>query len=345
MDMKARLAELRRAFDDEAKSAADLAAVEKLRLSYLGRKGSLTQVLKGMGQVDPADRPSVGELAHTVRSRIESVLAEKKSAFIAEEERKKLAAESIDVTLPGLKSQRGNRHPLTQVMDDICRIFIGLGYQLADGPEIELADYNFTKLRLHETHPSRDPKDTFYFNAELLLRTHTSPVQIRTMEKTTPPLRIVVPGRVYRPDAVDATHSPFFHQVEGLAVDEGITMGDLVGSLTLYAKRFFGEETKIRLRPHHFPFTEPSCEVDITCTNCHGTGDAACRTCRGEGWIEVLGAGMVHPEVLAGCGIDPDRYSGFAFGIGVERTAMGRYGVRDIRAFTENDLRFLAQFA
>ena len=331
-------------FDEAISPVESKEDLEKIRLSFLGKKGQLTAILRGMGKLSADERPTVGQEANVVREHLEATLAEKRKTLAARDLEKKLASEKIDVTMPGRDAPYGNRHPLTQVMDDICRVFIGLGFSVADGPEMELDEYNFTRLRLPQDHPARDTQDTFYFNEEYLLRTHTSPVQIRTMEKIKPPLRVVVPGRVFRPDAQDATHSPFFHQVEGLAVDEGITMRDLVGCLTLYAKAFFGEETKIRLRPHHFPFTEPSCEVDISCTNCGGRGDSECRTCRGEGWVEVLGGGMVHPEVLSGCGIDPEVYSGFAFGIGVERTAMGRYGVKDIRHFTDNDLRFLRQF-
>lgn len=336
---------LKSAFDDDLSAVESITALEPVRLSYLGKKGQLTGILRGMGQLSAEERPKVGQEANVIRDYLETRLADRREELEAASLAAKLATERIDVTMPGTPVAYGNRHPLSSVMDDICRVFIGLGFSIADGPEMELDEYNFTRLRLPQDHPARDSQDTFYFDAEYLLRTHTSPVQIRTMEKTTPPLRVVVPGRVYRPDAQDATHSPYFHQVEGLAVDEGITMRDLVGCLTLYAKAFFGEQTRIRLRPHHFPFTEPSCEVDISCTNCGGEGRSECRTCRGEGWIEVLGGGMVHPEVLSGCGIDPQKYSGFAFGIGVERTAMGRYGVKDIRNFTENDLRFLQQFS
>ena len=235
----------------------------------------------------------------------------------------------------------GARHPLSKAADEICDVFLGLGYSIAEGPEVELDHYNFEMLNTPAGHPARDTQDTFYISDSVLLRTQTSPVQVRVMESTRPPIRIVCPGRVYRSDTIDATHSAVFHQIEGLAVDKGITMGDLVGSLQLYARRLFGEETKIRLRPHHFPFTEPSAEVDVSCWVCGGKG---CRTCKGEGWVEMLGAGMVHPKVLVGCGIDPEVYSGFAFGIGVERTAMARFGIEDLRAMYENDVRFLSQF-
>jgi phenylalanyl-tRNA synthetase alpha chain len=245
------------------------------------------------------------------------------------------------MTRPGTAVTIGGRHPLTRVIDEICAVFTGLGFAIAEGPEIEYDRYNFELLRLPAGHPARDTQDTFYVTPSILLRTQTSPVQIRVMQQQPPPIKIVCPGKVYRSDALDATHSPVFHQVEGLVVDEGVTMGDLVGCLQLFARQLFGAKTRIRLRPHHFPFTEPSCEVDLSCWTCGGSG---CRTCKNEGWIEVLGSGMVHPEVLENCGIDSRRYSGFAFGIGVERTAMGRFGIDDIRNFYENDLRFLSQF-
>jgi phenylalanyl-tRNA synthetase alpha chain len=269
------------------------------------------------------------------------MLAERLAVVTTRERSLRLAAEKLDITLPGIRRSMGARHPLTKAIDEICGIFMGLGYSIAEGPEVELDRYNFEMLNTPAGHPARDTQDTFYISDSILLRTQTSPVQVRVMESTKPPIRIVCPGRVYRSDTIDATHSACFHQIEGLAVDKGITMGDLVGSLQLYARRLFGEDTKIRLRPHHFPFTEPSAEVDVSCWVCGGKG---CRTCKGEGWVEMLGAGMVHPKVLAGCGIDPEIYSGFAFGIGVERTAMARFAIEDMRALFENDVRFLAQF-
>jgi phenylalanyl-tRNA synthetase alpha chain len=263
------------------------------------------------------------------------------SLILENEKLARLTAQTIDVTLPAKPVDMGARHPLYKAIDEICEVFLGLGYTIAEGPEVEYDHYNFEKLRIPKGHPARDTQDTFYITENILLRTQTSPVQVRVMETSKPPIKIVCPGKVYRSDALDSTHSPIFHQIEGLVVDKGVTMGDLVGSLQLFARKLFGENTKIRLRPHHFPFTEPSCEVDLTCWSCGGKG---CRVCKGEGWVEVLGAGMVHPEVLSGCGIDPEIYSGFAFGIGVERTAMGRFGIDDIRNLYENDIRFLRQF-
>lgn len=314
---------------------------EELRIRFLGKKGELTAILRGMGALSAEERPIAGQLANQVRENIELQLNEAMAKVQHAEKMARLATETLDVTLPGQVVPLGCRHPLTRVIDEICGVFLGLGYSIAEGPEIELDRYNFELLRLPPGHPARDTQDTFYVTDSILLRTQTSPVQIRVMQQSKPPIKIVCPGKVYRSDALDATHSPIFHQIEGLVVDRGVTMGDLIGSLQLFARQLFGEQTRIRLRPHHFPFTEPSCEVDISCWTCGGTG---CRTCKGEGWIEVLGAGMVHPEVLANCGIDPAEYSGFAFGIGVERTAMGRYGIDDIRNFFENDVRFLAQF-
>ena len=279
--------------------------------------------------------------ANEVRTHMENYLTEKIADVKEMEKSYKLRREVIDVTIPSKFEGAGARHPLNMAINEICDIFLGLGYSIGEGPEVEYDKYNFELLRIPEGHPSRDTQDTFYITDNILLRTQTSGLQIRTMEKQKPPLKVICPGKVYRSDALDSTHSPVFHQIEGLVVDKGVTMGDLVGSLQLFAKKLFGENTKIRLRPHHFPFTEPSVEVDLTCWSCGGKG---CRVCKGEGWIEVLGAGMVHPEVLENCGIDSEVYSGFAFGIGVERTAMGRYGIDDIRLLYENDVRFLKQF-
>ena len=340
-DLRRSLVRIREQFEKEAEAAQGSQELEVLRVRYLGKKGELTSVLRGMGQLPPEERPAAGQAANDTRAAIEAQL-EARSAFVASAERsRRLVEETLDVTLPGIHRTMGARHPLTLAIDEICGIFLGLGYGIAEGPEVELDRYNFEMLNTPPGHPARDTQDTFYISDSVLLRTQTSPVQVRVMESTVPPIRIVCPGRVYRSDTIDATHSAIFHQIEGLVVDRGITMGDLVGSLQLFARSLFGEETKIRLRPHHFPFTEPSAEVDVTCWTCGGKG---CRTCKGEGWIEVLGAGMVHPKVLAGCGIDPDIYSGFAFGIGVERTAMARFGIDDMRAMYENDMRFLAQF-
>ncbi len=331
---------------DEARSPA---ALEELRVKLLGKKGELTAVLKTMGKLSPEERPVMGQLANTVRADIEQKLEQCKARLDAAALEAKLAAEAIDVTIPGSPVVLGHQHPMNQVLQEIKDIFVGLGYQVVDGPEVELARYNFTKLNIEEGHPSRDRSDTFYFTDDdsLLLRTQTSPMQIRAMEHTKPPICILAPGRVYRKDEADATHSPMFHQIEGLVVDEGITMGDLKGALVSLMKRIYGEDAVMRFRPHHFPFTEPSCEMDMQCHKCHGTGQVdgqVCSTCHGEGWIELLGAGMVHPKVLEGCGIDPSRYSGFAFGMGLERMAMGRMRINDLRLIFDNDVRFLNQF-
>ena len=291
----------------------------------------------------------MGQLANQVRADIEGMLAERKQELEAHALDAKLKAEALDVTIPGDEMTFGHQHPMNQVLQEIKDIFTGMGYQIVDGPEVELAEYNFTRLNIEEGHPSRDRSDTFYFTDDdsLLLRTQTSPMQVRVMENTKPPICILAPGRVYRKDEADATHSPMFHQIEGLVVDEGITMGDLKGALVTLMKRIYGEQAVMRFRPHHFPFTEPSCEMDMQCHKCHGTGEVdgqVCSTCHGEGWIELLGAGMVHPKVLEGCGIDPKRYSGFAFGMGLERMAMGRMKINDLRLIFDNDIRFLNQF-
>ncbi len=340
-DLRTSLERIRGQFDREARAAGSSQELENLRVRYLGKKGELTSVLRLMGQLPAEERPAAGQAANETREAIEAALAERVAVVAAQERTLRLSEEKIDITLPGIRRPMGARHPLSKAADEICDVFLGLGYSIAEGPEVELDHYNFEMLNTPAGHPARDTQDTFYISDSVLLRTQTSPVQVRVMESTRPPIRIVCPGRVYRSDTIDATHSAVFHQIEGLAVDKGITMGDLVGSLQLYARRLFGEETKIRLRPHHFPFTEPSAEVDVSCWVCGGKG---CRTCKGEGWVEMLGAGMVHPKVLVGCGIDPEVYSGFAFGIGVERTAMARFGIEDLRAMYENDVRFLSQF-
>jgi len=325
------------------------AALEELRVRYLGKKGEVTAVLKQMGSLSAEERPIMGQLANNVRAEIEAKLDERKTEINAVVLEQKLAAEALDVTIPGTPVVMGHEHPMNQVLQEIKDIFVGLGYQIVDGPEVELADYNFTRLNIEEGHPSRDRSDTFYFNDDdsILLRTQTSPMQIRFMENNKPPLCMLAPGRVYRKDEADATHSPMFHQIEGLVVDENITMGDLKGALVTLMKRIYGQDAVMRFRPHHFPFTEPSCEMDMQCHKCHGTGEVdgqVCSTCHGEGWIELLGAGMVHPDVLANCGIDPDKYSGFAFGMGLERMAMGRLRINDLRLIFDNDVRFLNQF-
>ena len=328
---------------DEALSAisAEAADLEQIRIQYLGKKGELTSVLRGMGALTPEERPIVGQLANEVRAEIETAIKQKAEIQKNAELEKRLISEKIDVTLPSEAPKAGKLHPLTQVQRTIEDIFIGMGFSIAEGPEVEFDYYNFQALNIPENHPARDTQDTFYITENILLRSQTSPVQVRTMEKQKPPIRIISPGRVYRSDAVDATHSPLFHQVEGLVVDKGITMGDLKGMLETFAKTLFGNETKLRFRPHHFPFTEPSAEVDVSCFVCGGKG---CRVCKNEGWIEILGAGMVHPYVLSNCGIDPEVYSGFAFGMGVERIAMKYYGIDDMRLLYENDTRFLEQF-
>ena len=328
---------------DEALAAlqAENADLEQIRIKYLGKKGELTAVLRGMGALSAEERPIIGQLANEVRAQIEEAITAQKAIMEEKALDARLAAEKLDVTVPGKASKVGHRHPLTLVQRDMEEIFIGMGFSIAEGPEVEYDYYNFQALNIPENHPARDTQDTFYITDNILLRSQTSPVQARTMEVQKPPIRIISPGRVYRSDAMDATHSPLFHQMEGLVVDKGITMGDLKGMLETFAKQEFGEDTKIRFRPHHFPFTEPSAEVDISCFMCGGKG---CRLCKGEGWIEILGAGMVHPNVLRTCGIDPEVYSGFAFGMGIERIAMLKYHVGDIRYFYENDVRFIEQF-
>ena len=325
------------------------AALEELRVKLLGKKGELTAVLKMMGKLSPAERPVMGQMANAVRAEIEAKLEERKSAINAAVLEAKLAAEAIDVTIPGDAVELGHQHPMNMVLQEIKDIFVGMGYTVVDGPEVEFASYNFTRLNIEEGHPSRDRSDTFYFdeNDEVLLRTQTSSMQIRYMENNKPPLCMLAPGRVFRKDEADATHSPMFHQIEGLVVAENITMGDLKGALITIMNKIYGHNAQVRFRPHHFPFTEPSCEMDMQCHKCHGTGEVdgnVCSTCHGEGWIELLGAGMVHPDVLRNCGIDPEVYSGFAFGIGLERTAMGRLKITDLRLIFDNDVRFLNQF-
>ena len=330
-------------------AAADPAELESLRVKFLGKKGELTAVLKMMGSLSPEERPVMGQMANQVRAAIEKDLEEKKQALAAKAMDLKLRAEALDVTMPGTEVPLGHKHPMSIVLDEMKEIFIGMGFDVVDGPEVELERYNFTKLNTPAGHPARDRQDTFYTTEDdtVLLRTQTSPIQIRVMETRKPPIRIISPGRVYRKDEVDATHSPMFHQMEGLVIDKGITMADLKGSLTQMVKLLYGEDSVVRFRPHHFPFTEPSCEVDVRCFKCEGKGEIdghTCSTCHGEGWIEILGAGMVHPTVLEGCGIDPNEYSGFAFGCGVERMTMNRFAINDLRLIFENDVRFLNQF-
>ena len=318
-------------------------SIEALRVKYLGKKGELTGILRQMGKLTPEERPVMGQLANQLRAEIEEAIELRKTILSKAILEKQLEAETVDVTLPGEQQPIGHKHPMYNVLDQIKDIFIGMGFEIVDGPEVELADYNFTKLNIDEGHPSRDWTDTFYFteDGKILLRTQTSPMQVHAMETKSLPIRMIAPGRVYRKDEVDATHSPMFHQIEGMVIDKGVTMADLKATLNLVVEKIYGEGTVTRFRPHHFPFTEPSCELDIRCHKCGGKG---CPTCKGEGWIEVLGAGMVHPKVLAGCGIDPDVYSGWAFGMGLERLAMGEYKITDLRLIFENDERFLQQF-
>lgn len=339
--MKDQLNNIKVQAEKELSSVQSIQELESVRVKYLGKKGELTSVLRGMGSLSPEERPVVGQLANEVRSFVEKKIEEVKADLVKKEREKQLDREVIDVTIPGKRRKLGKKHPLSSVIEEIENIFIGMGYEIAEGPEVELDYYNFEALNIPKGHPARDTQDTFYINENIVLRTQTSPVQIRVMENKKPPIKIICPGRVYRSDAVDATHSPIFHQVEGLVVDKGVTMGDLVGTLQVFARNLFGENSKIRLRPHHFPFTEPSAEVDVSCWNCGGKG---CRVCKNEGWIEILGAGMVHPKVLEICGIDPEIYSGFAFGLGVERTAQARFNLDDMRLLYENDVRFLKQF-
>lgn len=339
--MKQQLETVRVSAEQSFLSAQSIAELEDLRIRYLGKKGELTALLKQMGSLSAEERPVMGQLANQVRADIEKELEARMAQLEGAALEARLADETLDVTMPGKRRFPGHKHPLSIMLDEIKDIFIGMGFEIAEGPEVELEYYNFTALNTPAGHPARDMSDTFYFSPDVLLRTQTSPVQARVMEKRRPPIRIISPGRVYRKDEVDATHSPMFHQIEGLVVDRGITMADLKGTLLAMVRSIYGPEAQLRFRPHHFPFTEPSAEVDVMCFNCHGAG---CRMCKGEGWIELLGAGMVHPNVLRMSGIDPDKFSGFAFGAGLERLALRRFGVGDMRLFFENDVRFLNQF-
>lgn len=339
--MKEQLNAIKLNAEQELNHISSIQALENVRVKYLGKKGELTSVLRGMGSLSPEERPVIGQLANQIRSYLEEKIENAKEVLLKKEKQEKLQREVIDVTMPGKRRYLGKKHPLSIVLDEIKEIFIGMSFEIAEGPEVELDYYNFEALNIPKNHPARDAQDTFYVNENIVLRTQTSPVQIRVMEKQKPPIRVISPGRVYRSDAVDATHSPVFHQVEGLVVDKNVTMGDLKGTLEAFAKRLYGEEAKVRFRPHHFPFTEPSAEVDVSCFVCGGSG---CRVCKGEGWIEILGAGMVHPKVLKNCSIDPEEYSGFAFGMGLERIVMRRFNIDDLRLFFENDMRFLGQF-
>ncbi len=327
--------------DRQIAEAKGMDALNDIRVAFLGKKGSLTSVLKSMKDVSPQDRPQVGKWVNDARARIEQKMEENRSKLEAELMNRRLEAEKIDVTMPARKQRIGHRHPNTIALEEVERIFVGMGYEVIEGPEIEYDDYNFTKLNIPANHPAKDEQDTFYITDEILLRTQTSPVQARIMEQGRLPIRMIAPGRVFRSDEVDATHSPSFHQIEGLVIDKGITFADLKGTLEVFAKELFGENTKTKFRPHHFPFTEPSAEMDVSCFKCGGKG---CRFCKGEGWIEILGCGMVHPHVLEMCGLDPKEYGGFAFGVGLERIALLKYEIDDMRLLYENDIRFLSQF-
>ena len=340
-EMKEKLEAIKAAALAKMAEAANLDALNEIRVEFLGKKGELTSVLKSMKDVAPEDRPKVGQLVNEAREAIEGRLEEMKKNFAAKMREQQLASETIDVTLPAKKPVIGHRHPNSIALEEVEKIFIGLGYEVVEGPEVEIDYCNFEALNIPANHPAKDEQDTFYINGKILLRTQTSSVQARIMEKGKLPLRILSPGRVYRADEVDATHSPCFHQVEGLVVDDNITFADLKGTLAEFAKEMFGAETKVKFRPHHFPFTEPSAEMDVSCFKCGGKG---CRFCKGSGWIEILGCGMVHPRVLTMSGIDPEKYTGFAFGVGLERIALLKYEIDDLRLLYENDLRFLKQF-
>ncbi len=336
--------ELEKIRSDALERISEADTAEKLndiRIAYLGKKGELTSILKSMKEVAVEERPIVGQMVNDTRELIETRLDEAKEEFRKIKREEQLESEKIDVTLPAEKPRMGHSHPNTVALNEIERIFIGMGYEVVEGPEIEYDDYNFTKLNIPKGHSARDEQDTFYITEDILLRSQTSPVQARVMEQSKPPIRIIAPGRVFRSDEVDASHSPSFHQVEGLVVDKHITFADLKGTLAEFAKELFGEDTKVKFRPHHFPFTEPSAEMDVSCFKCGGKG---CRFCKGSGWIETLGCGMVHPHVLEMCGIDPEEYTGFAFGIGLERVALLKYEIDDMRLLYENDVRFLSQF-
>ena len=326
---------------EELKKIQDLKELETFKVKYLGKKGSLTTILRGMKDLSAEERPVIGSLVNQVRDLLENLISEKEKELQRKELERRLQTENIDVTEPGKRVKLGSIHPITQIINEVEDIFLGMGYEIADGQEVEKTIYNFDKLNTPADHPARDVQDTFYITENIVLRSQTSPVQARVMENQKPPIKIICPGAVYRSDAVDSTHSPVFHQLEGLVVDKNISMADLKGTLEIFAKKCLGENTKIRFRPHHFPFTEPSAEADVSCFVCGGKG---CRVCKGEGWIELLGCGMVHPNVLRNCNIDPDVYSGFAFGFGIERIAMAKFGIDDMRLLYENDARFLKQF-
>lgn len=339
--MKEKLKKIHEEALKQIETSDSLEKLNEVRVNFLGKKGELTSVLKSMKDVSPEERPVVGQLVNETRQAIEDTLNETKTRLETVAREEKLKNEVIDVTLPAKRAQVGHRHPNTIALEEVERIFTGMGYEVQEGPEVEYDLYNFEKLNIPANHPAKDEQDTFYINKEIVLRTQTSPVQARIMEQGKLPIRMIAPGRVFRADEVDATHSPSFHQIEGLVVDKNITFADLKGTLEVFAKEMFGEQTKIKFRPHHFPFTEPSAEMDVTCFKCGGKG---CRFCKGEGWIEILGCGMVHPHVFEMCGIDPEEYTGFAFGVGLERIALLKYEIDDMRLLYENDTRFLKQF-
>ena len=339
--MKDRLLKIREEAIDQIKAAGGVDALNDIKVAFLGKKGELTSIMKSMREVPPEERPAFGQMVNQARAEIEEKLEEMKSSLAKKAREAQLKAEVIDVTLPAKKSNIGHSHPNTIALEEVEKIFVGMGYEVIEGPEVEFDYYNFEALNIPANHPAKDEQDTFYINSQLLLRSQTSGVQVHTMENQSLPIRMIAPGRVYRADEVDATHSPCFHQIEGLVIDKGITFADLKGTLAEFAKQLFGEDTKVKFRPHHFPFTEPSAEVDVTCFKCGGKG---CRMCKGSGWIEILGCGMVHPRVLEMSGIDPSEYSGFAFGVGLERIALLKYEIDDMRLMYENDIRFLKQF-
>lgn len=338
---KEELEKIRKEAQQRLESSESLDMVNEIRVGVLGKKGSLKEILKGMKNVPPEERPKVGQMVNEVREQIEAAISEAQKTIERKVQEQRLASETIDVTLPSKRLPKGHSHPNVIALKELERIFVGMGYEVIEGPEVERDYYNFEALNIPADHPAKDEQDTFYINGDILLRTQTSSTQIHAMESGKIPIRMIAPGRVYRSDAVDATHSPTFHQVEGLVVDKGVTFADLKGTLDEFAKKLFGEETKTRFRPHHFPFTEPSAEMDVSCFKCGGKG---CSFCKGEGWIEILGCGMVHPHVLEICGIDPKEYSGFAFGVGLERIALLNYEIDDMRLLYENDVRFLKQF-
>ena len=339
--MQEKLLAIKEAAFNEISTAENSGTLEEIRVKYLGKKGELTTILRGMGSLSPEERPVVGKLVNEAKSEVEAKLEEAVKEIKEREKNAKLASEVIDISLPGKRNVIGKRHPLDLTLESMKEIFISMGFTVEDGPEVELDHYNFEALNIPKDHPARSEQDTFYINDNIVLRTQTSPIQIRTMENQEPPIKMISPGKVYRSDAVDATHSPIFYQMEGLVIDKGVTFADLKGTLELFAKKMFGDKVVTKFRPHHFPFTEPSAEMDATCFVCEGKG---CRVCKGSGWIEILGCGMVHPNVLRNCGIDPEVYSGFAFGFGVDRMVMLKYGIDDIRALYESDMRFLNQF-